>query len=257
MIKNLVIAHLRETFTLRKILIFILSLSILLVIRLYMFTNDLKVMDQTASLIDWVLYSVGGPVGHTRLLNGVFFLILLFIVTTLCRPLYEKNAFIYSILLTKANSRFSWITSIFLNQLIVSFISVLITITLSFLLGSFNFDIGMASFFLEGIHAFSYSASVILFFSIVSGVWFINCLMSAQHLFPEIDLSNQAVSVTILMLLLLLHVYFPILDNINPIAYASLSSLISYGTDLKTVIFFRLVVVLVVNTLLTLFSVKK
>lgn len=144
-----------------------------------------------------------------------------------------------------------------MNQLIVSFISVLITITLSFLLGSFNFDIGMASFFLEGIHAFSYSASVILFFSIVSGVWFINCLMSAQHLFPEIDLSNQAVSVTILMLLLLLHVYFPILDNINPIAYASLSSLISYGTDLKTVIFFRLVVVLVVNTLLTLFSVKK
>lgn len=84
----------------------------------------------------------------------------------------------------------------------------------------------------------------------------INCLLSVQHLFPESDLLNQAISATILMILLFLHVYFPILDNFNPVAYAALGSLVSHQSHLGLTIIFRLIVILLINYVLFVLSLK-
>lgn len=256
MIINLVKAHLRDTFSCKKIGFFYLSLVGFLVIRLYMFINYLRVVDQPANLFDWILYSIGGPVGNTRLLNGFFFLILLFIILIFCRSIYEKNTFIYSILLTKSNSRSNWIISIFIGQLILSIVSVLITIKLTLIFGILFFETGGISLYFGESSIMSLPDSLFIVFFIICGVWVINCLLSVQHLFPESDLSNQAISATILMILLFLHVYFPILDNFNPVAYAALGSLVSHQSHLGLTIIFRLIVILLINYVLFVLSLK-
>lgn len=251
MIIKLVKAHLKDTFSYKKIGFFYLSLFVFLIIRFYMFIDYLMIIDQTANLFDWVLYSIGGPVGNTRLLNGFFFLILLFIIFTFCRSIYEKNTFIYSILLTKSNSRSNWVISIFIGQLILSIISVLIIIKLTFIIGIVFFETGGVSFYFGKTHP-SLSLTSGLFFvcSIICGVWVLNCLLSVQHLFPESDLSNQVISATVLTLLLLTHIYFPILDNFNPVAYTSLSGLISSQGHLGLNIIFRIVMILLIKFIL-------
>lgn len=254
MIIKLVKAHLKDTFSYKKIGLFYLSLFVFLIIRLYMFIDYLMIIDQTANLFDWVLYSIGGPVGNTRLLNGFFFLILLFIILTFCRSIYEKNTFIYSILLTKSNSRSNWIISIFIGQLVLSIVSVLITIKLTFILGVIFFEIGGVSLYFGESNFLGLTSSLLIVFSIICGVWVINCLLSVQHLFPESDLSNQVISATVMTLLLLTHVYFPILDCFNPVAYASLSSLILYQSHLSLTIIFRSIMSLSINFILFILS---
>jgi len=254
MITNLVKAHLKDTFSYKKLLLYYLSISVFLIIKLYMFTDHLTVIDQTANLFDWIMYSIGGPVGNTRLLQGFFFLILLFIIITFCRSIYEKNTFIYYVLLTKSNSRVNWIVSIFISQFINSIISVLIIIKLTFLLGIGFFETGGVSFYFTGSSSLNLTSNLFILFSIICGVWVINCLLNIQHLFPESDLSNQAISVIIMTLLLLTHVYFPILDNFNLIAYASLSSFISYQCELGLVIIIRSSVALLINSILFILS---
>lgn len=204
MIINLTKAHLRETFSYQKIGLFYLSLIGFLVIRLYMFINYLRVVNHPANLFDWVLYSIGGPIGNTRLLNGFFFLILLFIILTFCRSLYEKKPFIYSILLTKSNSRSNWIISIFISQLILSLVSILITLKLTVLIGALFFDFGGASLYFIESSVLSLTDSFLIGFSILCGIGVLNCLLSVQHLFPESDLSNHTISAIILMFFLLL-----------------------------------------------------
>lgn len=256
MIINLVKAHLKETLSYKKILLLYLSIFLFLIIRLYMFTNDLIILDKTANLLDWFLYSIGGPVGNTRLLNGFFFLILLFIIFTFCRSTYEKNPFIYYVLLTKSNSRLHWIVSIFISQLINTIVSVLITMKLTFVLGILFFETDVVSVYLGGSISLSLSNNFFAFLVMTCGIWGLNCLLSVQNLFTDFDLSNQAISAIIMILLLLIQVYFPILDNFNPIAYASLNSLILYQNHLALTIIFRLVIVLLINLSLFLLSIN-
>lgn len=254
MIIKLVKAHLKDTFSYKKIGLFYLSLFVFLIIRLYMFIDYLMIIDQTANLFDWVLYSIGGPVGNTRLLNGFFFLILLFMIIEFCRSIYEKNTFIYYILLTKSNSRLNWIISIFITQFISSIISVLITIKLTFILGIIFFETEGVSFYFDEDIALSLTDNLFIFVSIICGVWVINGLLSVQSLFFETDLSNQAISTIIIIILLLLHIYFPVLDNFNPIAYASLSSFIPYHSHLELTVIFRSGIALLINLILHILS---
>src|SRR5699024_5412795 len=64
------------------------------------------------------------------------------------------------------------------------------------------------------------SNKLFVFLAINCGIWGLNCLLSVQKLFTGFDLSNQAISAIIMILLLLIQVYFPILDNFNPIAWS-------------------------------------
>ena len=149
MIVNLVRVHLKDTFSIRKLLIFSLSIIAFLILKLYLFIDFLNIIEQDANLLDWILYSIGGPIGNTRLLQGLFFLILLLLLTTFSRSIHEKNTFLYAILLTKSNSRFNWINSIFISQLIISIVSVLLTIILTLLVGIAFFEISAVSLYFE------------------------------------------------------------------------------------------------------------
>lgn len=254
MIFNLVKAHLKEIFSLKKIALVYISVKLFLVLRLYMFTNELGVIEQSATLLDWVYYSLGGPVGDARLLNGFFFLILLFIIVTFGRSIYEKNPFIYHVVLSKVKSRFNWIISVFISQLINSIIAVFIVVKLSILIGFPHFNSHGISLYFAGSIDVDFLSLLAIFCSIICGIWLLNSYLSIQQLFLNSDFSNQIVHVILMTLLLIIHIFFPFLDNLNPVAYASLNSLLPLSNHLGLTIIFRIAMVLLSNTVLSILS---
>lgn len=217
MVLKLIGTHLREIFTWKKIIQLYLLVLVVLLLQLYRYHREQLLFDQSGNLIQWVQYSVGGPIGWLWLIQGGFFLTMLAILIYFSRPLYEKNNFLYYILLSKAKTKQQWLLTLIGSQLISSVFSILVVVQLTLIVGVayWNFTV------FESIITIQNSLKL---FTITMSIWMINTVIT---LLGQINYQKRLSGIVIaalLMLLMVTSVYIPQLNPYNPLALTMLNN---------------------------------
>ena len=227
MLGRIVIAHLKITFSLKRLALFCLALLLFLAFRLISFQNYLQLFDREANLMDWLLYSTGGAVGDNRLASGLFFFILLSLLLTFNWSIPGSDPSLSAILLTKLGSRLKGLSGFLLSQVVTVSISLAIILLLSLLMGRYFFPPARAGQFFHWAGSLQAFEMVLVFLPVTFGISILSILHNLQALLTGQDSVNLFLSLAGLLVLIFFHIFCPLLDPVNPVGQASWASYLS------------------------------
>ena len=224
MLGRIVIAHLKITFSLKRLALFCLALLLFLAFRLISFQNYLQLFDREANLMDWLLYSTGGATNDNRLASGLFFFILLSLLLTFNWSITGSDPSLSAILLTKLGSRLKGLSGFLLSQVVTVSISLAIILLLSLLMGRYFFPPARASQFFHWAGPLQELEMVLVFLSVTFGISILSILHNLQALLTGQNSVNLFLSLAGLLVLIFFHIFCPLLDPVNPVGQASWAS---------------------------------
>ena len=227
MLGRIVIAHLKITFSLKRLALFCLALLLFLAFRLISFQNYLQLFDREANLMDWLLYSTGGAVGDNRLASGLFFFILLSLLLTFNWSITGSDPSLSAILLTKLGSRLKGLSGFLLSQVVTVSISLTIILLLSLLMDRYFFPPARAGQFFHWVGPLQTFEMVLIFLPVTFGISILSILHNLQALLTGQDSVNLFLSLAGLLVLIFFHIFCPLLDPVNPVGQVSWASYLS------------------------------